>query len=94
MGGVLFELVGQALLEVVAYGTGKIFARVFLPNIGVEPFMRQRSMPPWKWRGLTYQRGDRKLLYTEAVVLLGLGVWLIGGVVVFSVVHWCSACTV
>ncbi len=82
----LFEVVGQFIFEVLAYGTGKIFALVLVPHIGIEPFEQQRSAPRWKWRGFSYLKGGRRFLYTESIQLLGLGVWIIiaFGAIVFS----------
>jgi len=84
----LLEIVARALLEVLAYGTGKVFAQALVPHLGIEPFERQQSTPAWKWRGLTYAKGNRRFLYTESIQLLGLGVWLIVGLLVFAGLRW------
>lgn len=81
---VLFELIAQFVFEVLAYGTGRAFAFLLVPRLGVEPIERQRSAPRWKWRGaFTYQIGNRRFLYTESIQLLGIGVWLVVGLVIF-----------
>ena len=85
---ILFELIGQFLIEVLAYGTGKIFALVLIPHIGIEPFDQQRSAPRWKWRGFSYLKGNRRFLYTESIQLLGLGVWIIMALVAFAFSRW------
>ena len=83
----LFEVIGQFIFEVLAYGTGKIFALVFIPRLGIEPLERQRSAPRWKWRGFSYLKGDRRFLYTESIQLLGIVVWIFMALVVV-VFHW------
>ena len=88
---ILFELIGQFIFEVLAYGTGKIFALVFVPHIGIEPFDQQRSAPRWKWRGFSYLKGGRRFLYTESIQLLGLGVWIIMALVVIAFSGWGAA---
>ena len=85
---ILFEVIGQFIFEVLAYGTGKIFALVLVPHIGIEPFDQQRSAPRWKWRGFSYLKGDRRFLYTESIQLLGLGVWIIIALVVIAFSRW------
>jgi hypothetical protein len=85
---ILFEVVGQFLFEVLAYGTGKICALVLVPHIGIEPFEQQRSAPRWKWRGFSYLKGGRRFLYTESIQLLGLGIWIIIALVVIAFSRW------
>jgi len=74
------EIIGQGIFEVACYGLGKTIAIFFLPHLGIEPLEKQKSMPPWKWRGFTYEKSGRRFLYTESIQLLGLGIILVLGV--------------
>ena len=85
---ILFEIIGQFIVEILAYGTGKFFALVFIPRIGIEPLEQQRSAPRWKWRGFSYLKGDRRFFYTESIQLLGMAVWILVALVVVAFFHW------
>jgi hypothetical protein len=79
----LLEIIAEILFEVLLYGTGKVFARVLLPHLGIEPLERQRSTLAWKWLGFTSSKDNRRYLYTESIQVLGLLVWLFVGVMIF-----------
>jgi hypothetical protein len=83
----LFELIAQILLEVVLYGTGKLFAQILVPHVGIEPFDRQRSAAGWKWRGFTYSKGNKRFFYTESIQMLGFVVWLVVGLMILAGLH-------
>ena len=84
------EILGQVILEVVAYGIGKAVAIILLPHFFIEPLTEQRSMPPWKWRGFTYRKDGRRYLYTEAIQLLGLAVLLACTIGALAVAHYAN----
>ena len=83
----LTHIVGRVLFEVLCYGTGKAVVRLFFPNIGIEPYGRERSVSAWKLRGFTYLQGSRRILYWESVRLVGLGVWLLFGSLAVAVLR-------
>jgi hypothetical protein len=68
------ELVGQFIMEFLAYGIGRVFVLVFLPWYGVEPLSRHdpREERGWKWRGFSYQEMGRRYLRIGTVQLIGL----------------------
>ena len=68
------ELVGQFVMEILAYGVGRLFVFVFLPWYAVEPVSRHdpREERRWKWRGFSYQEMGRRYLRIESVQLIGL----------------------
>lgn len=74
------EIIFQGVFEVACYGVGKMMAIIFLPHIGIEPLEKQKAMPPWKWRGLTYEKSGKRFLYTESLQLLGLAMLIILGI--------------
>ena len=78
------EIVAEGIFGVAIYGIGKAMAIFFLPRLGIEPIEKQKSMPPWKWRGFTYEKSGRRFLYTESIQLLGLSILviIIAGIVV------------
>ena len=76
----LGELLAEAGLELASYAIGKGAALLLLPHLGIEPLSRQpkqKSLPPWKWRGFTYEQNGRRYLYTESIQLLGIAVVLV-----------------
>jgi len=84
----VFEIIGQFLFESLAYGVGKAMVVVLLPHLRIEPLQKQKSMPPWKWRGFTYERGSHRYLYTESIQLLGLcALVLIGLALIVAVTY-------
>lgn len=88
---ILFEIIGQFVFEVLAYGTGKLFALLFIPRMGIEPLEQQRSAPRWKWRGFSYLKGDRRFLFTESIQLLGIVTWIFIALVILAFFHWGAA---
>jgi hypothetical protein len=73
------ELLARVGFEVASYAIGKATAVLLLPHLGIEPLEKQKGMPPWKWRGFTYQRSARRYLYSETIQLLGAVVLLVLG---------------
>jgi hypothetical protein len=86
----IFELIGQFLFQSLAYGVGKVIAAVFLPNLKIEPLQKQESMPPWKLRGFTYERGSQRYLYTESIQLLGICTLVLVALVAILMVHYAN----
>jgi len=74
------EIIAEGIFQVASYGLGKTMAVFFLPHLGIEPLEKQKSMPPWKWRGFTYEKSGRRFLYTESIQLLGLSIILLLGI--------------
>jgi hypothetical protein len=81
------ELLSQVVFEFAAYAVGKGTAFIFLPHLGIEPLKKQKSMPPWRWRGFTYEQNGRRHLYTEAIQLLGLAVLFVIGIGIVAMVR-------
>ena len=81
------ELLAQVGFELASYAIGKGTAVLLLPQLGIEPLEKQKSMPPWKWRGFTYAQNGRRYLYTETIQLLGLAVLLVTGIGVVAMVR-------
>jgi hypothetical protein len=71
------EIVAGGIFEAICYSLGRAVAIFFLPHLGIEPFEKQKSMPPWKWRGFTYEKSGRRYLYTESIQSLGLVILLV-----------------
>lgn len=74
------EIIAEGIFQVAIYGIGKGMAMFFLPHLGIEPLEKQKSMPPWKWRGFTYEKSGRRFLYTESLQLLGFVVLFLVGI--------------
>jgi hypothetical protein len=70
------EILGQALFELVFYGTGRVVAAMFTPHILVAPFTDKRSEPRGPWYALTYARDGQRFYRVEGVAMLGLLFWL------------------
>lgn len=85
---VIFEVVAQFILEVLAYGVGRAVAAVFLPHFSVESLGMQKSMAPWKWRGFSYKHGSKKFLYTESIQVLGVATMLLVGAAIYLIAQY------
>ena len=71
------DIIGEVILEGLAYGVGRPVVAVFLPHLRVEPIAKQKSASGWKWRGFTYKRGSHRYLYIESIQLIGLATLLL-----------------
>ena len=81
----VLEFIFHVIVEIVLYKTGKFFARFLFPHLEIEKFERQKNMPSiLKYQGFTYRRGKRRFLYTEAIEMIGLLVWLFAGLAWFA----------
>ena len=71
---IVIELLAQILLEIVAYGVGRVFVMVFLPWYRVESSSRHDPADDrrWKWRGLSYVESGRRVLREGTVQLIGI----------------------
>jgi hypothetical protein len=81
------ELLAQAGFEFACYAIGKVTAIFLFPQLSIEPLKKQKSMPPWRWRGFTYRQSGCRYLYTESIQLLGLAVLLVVGIGVVAIVR-------
>ena len=81
---IVIELLARIVLEVVAYGVGRVFIVVFLPWYRVETASRHDPDEErrWKWRGFSYMESGRRVLRVESVQLIG--------VVIIALVPWIS----
>jgi hypothetical protein len=79
---IVIELLAQILLEILAYGVGRVFVMVFLPWCRVETSSRHDPDEErrWKWRGFSYVESGRRVLREGTVQLIGVVV-IIGLVV-------------
>ena len=68
------EILGEILLNVVAYGVGRVFVAIFLPWYRVHPIDRHDPAEAhrWKWQGFSYVDGGRRVMRTESVQLIGI----------------------
>ena len=86
MGEFLFQIV----FEVGAYFIGKGFVATFIPGIGIEKLAKQKSSSKWKWKGLTYKKGDKKYFYTEAIQMIGLAVIVVSFLFIIGVFKYAN----
>jgi hypothetical protein len=69
----IFEVIAQLVLEVLAFGIGRVFVFLFLPWYSIEPLSRAGEQERrWKWRGFGYVDKGRRHLHVETVQLIGL----------------------
>jgi hypothetical protein len=84
----ILEVLVQAVFEVLLYGTGRGFAMFFLPHLGIEDAKHTEAKTQRRWWSLTYIKGGRRMLYDEALQLIGLCFWVIVGLMLFFVVKY------
>lgn len=68
------EILGEILLNIVAYGVGRVFVAMFLPWYRVHPIDRHDPAEAhrWKWRGFSYLDGGKRVMRAESVQLIGV----------------------
>jgi hypothetical protein len=79
------EIIGQVLVEVLFYGTGRVIAPILFPALKIAPFEKQKSAVGWKWRGFTYNKGSERYLYTESIQVIGFVFWAFVGCAILLV---------
>jgi len=81
----VFEFIFHVVVDILAYQTGKVFARILLPHLKIEPLDRQKIAPTgFSRRSSTYRRGKRRYLYAESIQALGIAVWIVAVVIWFA----------
>ena len=79
----MVEIIGQVIVEVLLYGTGRGFSMLFLPHFGIEDHGHEESKSKRRWWSLTYVRRGRRFLYGETLQLIGFLIWIIIGALLF-----------
>lgn len=76
------DFIAQILLEVVAYGVGRVFVAIFLPWYRVEPVERDDPGEASRWRSQGISRPGKRVMRAETAQLIGVGVLVSAGVIV------------
>jgi hypothetical protein len=78
------DFLAQILLEVVAYGVGRIFVAIFLPWYRVEPVARDDpgEVRGWRTQGISHVDGGKRVMRAETAELIGIVVVIAAAAVI------------
>jgi hypothetical protein len=83
----MLDELAKWLMEIVAYGTGRIILTVLTPHIKIQLSVQEPKSSKRRWWSMspTFTRGSKRYYHDTTVALVGLLFWiLIGAAIAFA----------